>query len=149
MRVTVDEWRLKALSDRCGVPVPLVKIMPGGDHHEGGIVRGDYDRTTGRIRLFLDLDGKLEASRLIYVNSSLVFTFLHEFRHHIQQHTWTPEQWAEDALRPYHLKEQERDANSWADIEKAGNRGLIHVKRVFHGSGMSRLAKTEKGVRNA
>lgn len=149
--VSVDEMKLKALCDIEDVPMPTVKIVNQAkgvtvDGREA-LSRGDYQRGANRIRVFLDLNGRLEAERLPFVNSSLVFTLLHEFRHHWQEYHWTAEEWAADSKRAYAHQKCEKDANEFADLHKAKYRSLIRVKRVFHGSGFSKLGKTEAAVR--
>lgn len=79
-----------------------------------------------------------ETDALRYVQSEIVETLLHELRHGYQ---WQNELWPTDVVK------RETDANHWASTRVADYRDMVRVRRITHGSGMSKLSNTERRIR--
>lgn len=135
-RAEINQRVLKLVCDDLRIPPPSVLLLPGCFPEQS--LRGTAD-WTNTIRVYLGVDGH-DQEKLRFAQGRIVRTTLHELRHIHQMRHWSAEKWAEDKLLPYRLREAERDANEWAELNLTKYRALLTVKRTFPSSGFSRMS---------
>lgn len=114
--------------------------------HRSGRLHGDYNVAARLITLQLGVE-LFTNSRLAAIQTEVLKTLLHEYRHAHQYDTWDPKRIARDKDRPYQLRDIEVDAERFAEEAVSRWKGLGRVRPKGTASRLRRLSAAERGVR--
>lgn len=107
---------------------------------------GRVDQSKHLCEIELDAIERLPVTRRKY---QLIFTLLHEFRHHHQDDHWDLAKVVADKMVPYEIRPSEIDANTWAKQNYATYSDILTFRTTTPNSRFGKLsAAAERAKQN-